>query len=62
MNMVRIVPCLDMKDGIVVKGRQCENLRAARDPVETAKLIAVKPLMHLSFSISALLFRRNICT
>lgn len=34
---VRIIPCLDVKDGRVVKGVQFENLRDAGDPVEQAK-------------------------
>ena len=33
----RIIPCLDVKDGRVVKGVQFENLRDAGDPVELAK-------------------------
>ena len=33
----RIIPCLDVKDGRVVKGVQFENLRDAGDPVEQAK-------------------------
>jgi len=37
MNMVRIIPCLDVKDGRVVKGVKFENLRDARDPVEAAE-------------------------
>jgi len=32
----RIIPCLDVKDGKVVKGIQFENLRHAGDPVELA--------------------------
>jgi len=32
----RIIPCLDVKDGRVVKGVQFENLRDAGDPVESA--------------------------
>jgi len=32
----RIIPCLDVKDGRVVKGIHFENLRDAGDPVETA--------------------------
>jgi cyclase len=35
--MVRIIPCLDVKDGRVVKGIKFENLRDARDPVEAAE-------------------------
>lgn len=33
---VRIIPCLDIKDGRVVKGVNFINLREARDPVEAA--------------------------
>jgi cyclase len=34
---VKIIPCLDIKDGRVVKGIKFVNLRDARDPVEAAK-------------------------
>ena len=34
----RIIPCLDVKDGRVVKGINFVNLRDAGDPVETAKI------------------------
>lgn len=34
----RIIPCLDVKDGRVVKGVSFFNLRDAGDPVEAAKL------------------------
>ena len=37
MKEVRIIPCLDVKDGRVVKGVNFVNLRDARDPVEAAK-------------------------
>jgi imidazole glycerol-phosphate synthase subunit HisF len=33
----RIIPCLDVKEGRVVKGVKFENLRDAGDPVEIAK-------------------------
>ncbi len=36
MKPVRIIPCLDIKDGRVVKGVKFINLRDARDPVEAA--------------------------
>jgi cyclase len=36
MKEVRIIPCLDVKDGRVVKGINFVNLRDARDPVEAA--------------------------
>jgi len=37
MEAVRIIPCLDVKDGRVVKGINFVNLRDARDPVEAAQ-------------------------
>jgi cyclase len=37
MKPVRIIPCLDVKDGRVVKGVKFVNLRDARDPVEAAQ-------------------------
>ena len=37
MQGVRIIPCLDVKDGRVVKGVNFVNLRDARDPVEAAE-------------------------
>ena len=37
MEAVRIIPCLDVKDGRVVKGVNFVNLRDARDPVEAAE-------------------------
>jgi cyclase len=36
MLKIRIIPCLDVKDGRVVKGVQFESLRDAGDPVEQA--------------------------
>lgn len=36
MPEIRIIPCLDVKDGRVVKGVNFVNLRDARDPVEAA--------------------------
>ena len=37
MSVIKIMPCLDMKDGRVVKGVQFSSLRDAGDPVENAK-------------------------
>lgn len=34
MNVARVIPCLDVKDGRVVKGTQFLDLRDAGDPVE----------------------------
>lgn len=36
MREVKIIPCLDVQDGRVVKGVKFVNLRNARDPVEAA--------------------------
>jgi len=38
MLKVRIIPCLDVKDGRVVKGVNFVNLRDAGDPVEQARI------------------------
>lgn len=37
MRTVRVIPCLDMKDGRVVKGVHFVELKDAADPVEAAK-------------------------
>jgi cyclase len=37
MKQVKIIPCLDVKGGRVVKGVKFVNLRDARDPVEAAQ-------------------------
>ncbi len=37
MKEIKIIPCLDVKDGRVVKGVKFVDLRDARDPVEAAE-------------------------
>ena len=37
MKEIKIIPCLDIKDGRVVKGIKFVNLRDARNPVEAAQ-------------------------
>ena len=37
MREVKVIPCLDVKEGRVVKGVKFINLRDARDPVEAAE-------------------------
>src|SRR5512139_2234224 len=37
MDTVKVMPCLDMKDGRVVKGVHFVNLRDAGDPVKNAQ-------------------------
>lgn len=51
----RIVPCLDVKDGRVVKGIQFVELRDAGDPVELAKVYdeqGADELVFLDISVS----------
>lgn len=45
----RIIPCLDIKDGRVVKGVNFENLRDSGNPVELAKLYADEGADELVF-------------
>jgi cyclase len=49
MLPLRIIPCLDVKDGRVVKGTQFVNLRDAGDPVERASLYAREGADELVF-------------
>ena len=37
MKQIKVIPCLDIKDGRVVKGVNFINLKDARDPVEAAE-------------------------
>jgi cyclase len=37
VKIVKVIPCLDIKEGRVVKGIKFVNLRDARDPVEAAQ-------------------------
>ena len=38
MKQIKIIPCLDIRQGRVVKGVKFENLRDARDPLEAASV------------------------
>ena len=49
MLAVRIIPCLDVKDGRVVKGVSFVNLRDAGDPVENAKVYDEEGADELTF-------------
>ena len=52
----RIIPCLDVKDGRVVKGINFVNLRDAGDPVETARIYneaGADELLFLDINASA---------
>src|SRR5512137_2433151 len=57
----RIIPCLDVKDGRVVKGVNFVNLQDAGDPVENAKFYDTERADELVFlDITASHERRNI--
>ncbi len=57
----RIIPCLDVKDGRVVKGTRFINLRDAGDPVEVATLYDQEGADELVFlDITASYERRKI--
>ena len=49
MKKIKIIPCLDIKDGRVVKGVKFENLRDARDPVEAAEAYCREGADELAF-------------
>ena len=49
MLKVRIIPCLDVKDGRVVTGVQFESLRDAGDPVEQARIYDAAGADELTF-------------
>jgi len=46
---IKIIPCLDIKNGRVVKGVQFENLKDARDPVEAAEAYCREGADELAF-------------
>ena len=59
----RIIPCLDVRDGRVVKGTHFVNLRDAGDPVETAERYDSAGADELVFlDITASSDRRDIVT
>jgi len=49
MPAIRVIPCLDVADGRVVKGVNFENLRDSGDPVELAKRYYVAGADELTF-------------
>lgn len=48
MMTKRIIPCLDVKEGRVVKGVQFLGLKDAGDPVELAQIYDEEGLMNSS--------------
>ena len=49
MKEIKVIPCLDIKEGRVVKGVRFENLRDARDPVEAARAYQLEGADELVF-------------
>src|ERR671916_1187497 len=49
MFKVRVIPCLDVKDGRVVKGVKFVDVRDAGDPVEAAKAYDAAGADELTF-------------
>lgn len=61
MNKIRIIPCLDIHNGRVVKGVNFVDLKDAGDPVEIAKAYAMSGADELVFlDISATTDKRDI--
>ena len=59
----RIIPCLDIKDGRVVKGVQFLNLRDVSDPVELARYYSDNGADELVFyDITASFEKRKLFT
>jgi len=57
----RIIPCLDVKDGRVVKGTQFVDLKDAGDPVENAKAYDAQGADEIAFlDITASFEKRDI--
>ena len=57
----RIIPCLDVKEGRVVKGVKFLGLRDAGDPVEVARIYDEQGADELTFlDISASFEKRSI--
>ena len=60
MSKVLIMPCLDMKDGRVVKGVNFVDLRDAGDPVECARIYCANGADELAFlDIAATIEKRK---
>ena len=48
----RIIPCLDVRDGRVVKGTNFEGVKDVADPVEMARLYNAAGRTNWCFTIS----------
>ena len=54
----RIIPCLDIKDGRVVKGTNFKNLNDVSSPVELAKLAENRAREHAQNLIKMMYHRK----
>ena len=52
MLKIRIIPCLDVKNGRVVKGINFLNLKDAGDPIEQAKYYSENGSFTLCLNLS----------
>ncbi|MDI6642147.1 MAG: imidazole glycerol phosphate synthase subunit HisF [Elusimicrobiota bacterium] len=60
MNTIRIIPCLDVKNGKVVKGVKFKHLKYAGDPVSLAKYYSAEGADEIVFlDITATLEKRK---
>lgn len=57
----RIIPCLDVDHGRVVKGKQFQNLRDVDDPVKLGKWYSECGADELVFTISRRPMRSGRC-
>ncbi len=63
MSVKKIIPCMDIKDGKVVKGVQFEGIKDVADPVELAKYYNESSADELVFyDIAATVQGKNIFT
>ncbi len=60
MHTKRVIPCLDVKDGRVVKGVQFLELRDAGDPVEAAEAYDAKGADETGYCNGALYTRNGL--
>jgi cyclase len=49
MKVIKVIPCLDIREGRVVKGVKFVNLKDARDPVEAARVYCQQGADELVF-------------
>ena len=58
----RIIPCLDVRNGRVVKGKNFEGIQDVSDPVEMAKFYNREGADELVFyDITGQLLRNGVC-